>query len=95
MDIQEVKKIANLAKLNLTDDENTKFAPQLSEILTYVKKLEEVNTENVTPTLHATSDLKNRFQVLEKDSEKVKTADLLKNAKFSKDNYVQTEAVFK
>jgi len=55
---EEVKKIANLAKLELTDAEVDKFAVQLSEILSNAKILDEVDTEGVEP-ISQTTGLKN------------------------------------
>ena len=46
---EEVKHIAKLARLNLTDEELEKFSKQLSAILEHAKMLDEVNTDNVEP----------------------------------------------
>ncbi len=51
MDI-DVKKIANLSRIRLTDAEATELAPQLHSILGYIDKLAEVNTDGITPTAH-------------------------------------------
>ena len=51
MDIN-VKKIANLSRIRLTDSEATELAPQLSSIMGYIDKLGEVNTDGVAPTAH-------------------------------------------
>lgn len=47
-----VRKIAHLAKLELTDEEVRAFAPQLAEILTYVRGLEAVEVSKVEPLTH-------------------------------------------
>jgi len=52
MDAAEVKKIANLARLKLTDAEVPRLASQLSAILGYFDKLREVATEGVAPASH-------------------------------------------
>ncbi|MBF8250095.1 MAG: glutamyl-tRNA amidotransferase [Candidatus Levybacteria bacterium] len=49
-----VKHVAKLANLPLKPGEEEKFEKQLSEILTYVEKLKEVDTENVDPTSQVT-----------------------------------------
>jgi len=46
---QEVAKIARLARLELTDKELNKYANQLSQILSYVDQLNEVDTADVDP----------------------------------------------
>lgn len=50
----EVKHIAKLAQLNLTEPEVRKFQHQLSEILAYVEQLKKVETKNVEPTSQVT-----------------------------------------
>lgn len=50
----DVKKVAELASLKLTLEEETKFEKQLSDILTYVEKLKEVKTEGVEQTAQVT-----------------------------------------
>ena len=47
---EQVRHIAKLARLRLTDAEVEKLAPQLSAILQYIEKLNEVDTDNVEPT---------------------------------------------
>lgn len=46
----EVRRIAELAKLDLTDDEVTLYAGQLSKILDYFRRLQELDTSNISPT---------------------------------------------
>lgn len=50
----DVKKVAQLANLTLTPDEENKFEKQLSDILQYVEKLSKVETTNVIPTSQVT-----------------------------------------
>jgi len=47
-----VKYIAKLARLALSSEEITLFGGQLSDILNYISKLNEVDTENIEPTSH-------------------------------------------
>ena len=58
---KEVLYVADLARLNLDAAAIEKFAGQIGEILEYVDKLNEVNTEGVKPTSHAIS-LNNAFR---------------------------------
>ncbi|MGQ9631053.1 MAG: Asp-tRNA(Asn)/Glu-tRNA(Gln) amidotransferase subunit GatC [bacterium] len=48
----EVKHIAELAYLELKEEEVEMFTKQLGEILDYVHKLEELDTRDVDPTHH-------------------------------------------
>jgi len=52
---QEVSHVANLARLHMTQEEIEAMARQLDEILTYVAKLNELDTEALAPTTHAIS----------------------------------------
>lgn len=46
---KEVRYVASLAHLKLTDDEVREFLPQLDSILDYMAKLNELNIESVDP----------------------------------------------
>lgn len=54
----EVKHIAKLARLRLSDDEAENYRTDLDSILNYVQSLEELNTEGVVPMSHVL-DIKN------------------------------------
>ena len=47
----DIEKIAQLAHLEITDDERRMFAPQIAEIVTYVEQLNEIETAAVEPAL--------------------------------------------
>jgi len=46
----EVEHIAELARLELTDDEKQRFRQQLSEILDYATRLQAIDTSQILPT---------------------------------------------
>jgi aspartyl-tRNA(Asn)/glutamyl-tRNA(Gln) amidotransferase subunit C len=46
----EVEHIAELAKLELTEEEKIKFCEQLSAILEYAEMLQQLDTEAISPT---------------------------------------------
>ncbi len=52
IDRKEVEHIANLARLELTEEEKERFTGQLSEIVSYFEKLQELDVEGVEPTCH-------------------------------------------
>jgi len=58
---QEVEHVAHLARLELAEDAIERFAGQIGDILAYVDKLKQVDTEGVAPTSHAIS-LTNAFR---------------------------------
>jgi aspartyl-tRNA(Asn)/glutamyl-tRNA(Gln) amidotransferase subunit C len=50
--IHDVEHVAKLARLVLTQEEKETFTQQLNAILTYMEKLNELDTEGVEPTSH-------------------------------------------
>jgi aspartyl-tRNA(Asn)/glutamyl-tRNA(Gln) amidotransferase subunit C len=52
IDEAQVRKVAKLARLELTETEVGEFAGQLSTILGYVEKMNELDTDNVEPLAH-------------------------------------------
>ena len=50
--IQDVEHVALLARLQLNEDEKAAFQRELNAILTYVEKINELDTDNIEPTLH-------------------------------------------
>lgn len=49
---EEVRHIARLARVGLTEAEVAKFQRQLSQILEYFQVLQELDTQEVPPTSH-------------------------------------------
>lgn len=49
----DVAHIANLARLDLNQDEIATFQGQLDKILAYVEKLNELDVNGIEPTAHA------------------------------------------
>lgn len=49
---QEVDHVAKLGRLELAEQERESLTDQLSNILTYIEKLNELNTKGVEPTSH-------------------------------------------
>jgi aspartyl-tRNA(Asn)/glutamyl-tRNA(Gln) amidotransferase subunit C len=50
--LQEVDRIAALAKLEFSAEEKQKFTEQFNQILQYIEKLNELDLTNVAPTHH-------------------------------------------
>ncbi len=50
LSIDEIKHIANLARLELTDEELKIYGSQLSDVLSYIDQLKEVDVVGVEPT---------------------------------------------
>ena len=62
----EVKKVAQLARLELNESEIQQHGEQLEKILDYIKQLEKINTENIPCTTRAIEVV----NVLRKDEKK-------------------------
>jgi aspartyl-tRNA(Asn)/glutamyl-tRNA(Gln) amidotransferase subunit C len=87
----EVRKIAKLARLKLTDEEVERFKPQLSAILSYVGQLDEVNTDNIEPTQQVTGLINiTREDMIDQFSEQEKLVNL---AEETEDNYIKVKNV--
>lgn len=50
---EQVKELAHVARIQLSDEEVNTFAKQLDELLQYVQVINEVNTDDVEPLTHA------------------------------------------
>ena len=61
IDIEQVRKVAHLARFELTAEEEAVLPGQLSGILDYVEQLGELDTEGVAPTTRAI-DVSNIFR---------------------------------
>ena len=53
IDIAQVRKVASLARLELSETEEQQFTSQLSSILEYVRELDELDTKDIPPTTRA------------------------------------------
>jgi aspartyl-tRNA(Asn)/glutamyl-tRNA(Gln) amidotransferase subunit C len=51
--LQEVRHVADLARLELSEREELRMTEQMNSILSYVDKLNELDTSDVPPTTHA------------------------------------------
>jgi aspartyl-tRNA(Asn)/glutamyl-tRNA(Gln) amidotransferase subunit C len=49
---ETVQYVANLARINLTNEELDKFSYQLNDILGYIDQLKEVDISKIPPTSH-------------------------------------------
>ena len=87
MEVDEatVRRIARLARIEVTDEEASQLKGELSGILQWVEQLEEVETDNVEPMTRVVPiQLKQRDDVVT-DGEKA--GDVVANAPISDDNF--------
>jgi aspartyl-tRNA(Asn)/glutamyl-tRNA(Gln) amidotransferase subunit C len=45
-----IEKIAQLAHLEITDEERRAFTPQIAEVVSYVEQLSEIDTSQIEPS---------------------------------------------
>jgi len=73
---EEIKHIAELARLKLSDEEISNLGSDLDAILNYIEKLKEVDTNNVEPTSQVSglSDVSRPDEIKNWDREEVAAA---------------------
>lgn len=89
---EEVRKIAELAKLDLTEDEVKLYAGQLSHVLGYFTRLQEVDTSHIPPTA-SVLPLKNVMRA-DVAAPALSPEQVIANAPDSDDNQFRVNAVF-
>jgi len=67
LDAKTIGKIAHLARLEFDDKSLEAFSTDFNKILSWIDKLNEVNTDNVEPLIHMSHEL----NVLREDTDKV------------------------
>lgn len=78
IDESQVRTVAKLARLDLTDEEVVSFSSELSAILEYIEKLDELDTASVEPLAHCLP-IRNVFRD-DTVGASLKLEDVLKNA---------------
>lgn len=89
--LEEVSHIARLARLHLSQEEKEKFSSQLNNILTYMEKLNELDTSNIEPTSHVIP-LKNVFRE-DRLEPSLSSEEALKNAPDRSDNFFRVPRI--
>jgi aspartyl-tRNA(Asn)/glutamyl-tRNA(Gln) amidotransferase subunit C len=87
----DVRWVAHLARLQLTDDELATMTRQLSAIVAYVDQLAQVNTDGVEPLAHAL-EVRNVFRADER-APSLPVADALANAPQRRGDFYAVPAV--
>ena len=89
--LADVEKIAHLARLELTEAEKQQYLEQLSAILHYAERLNELDLADIPPTSHAIA----QQNIMRPDvaEPSLPMADLLFNAQQQKENQFVVQAV--
>ena len=88
----EIKRLAKLSHISLSDDEVASLATELDAILDYVEKLQAVDTSGVEPTSQVTG----LVDVWREDTPYVKQPkrqDILSNTPEQQDGYIKVRRV--
>lgn len=80
-----VKKVAQVARLNLTKEELDRFTPQLKEILEAFSMLSEIDTSNTKMSIQPV-EMKNALRE-DIPGKSLSVEDALRNTEHKKDNY--------
>ncbi len=89
--LQEVGHIARLARLHLTEEEMERFSHQLSSILSYMEKLNELDTYTIEPTSHVIP-VKNIFRE-DKVMPSLEPEEALRNAPDRSENFFRVPRI--
>lgn len=87
----EVKHVAKLARLELTEEEIEKYSVQLGNILKYVEQMNEVDTTGIEPMPHAipvTNVMREDVVKYEQTKE-----ELMQNAPFEEDGFFRVPKI--
>lgn len=91
LSVEDVKKVAKLAKFKLSEEEELKFKKLLSEALDYVEVLSELDVVKVSPTSQVTG-LTNVWQD-DVPVASLSVEEVLKNAPRKDSDYFVTDVV--
>ena len=86
--------ISKLALLDLKEEEKSKLVKQLSEILVYFNKLNDLDTENIQPMTHPIEGLQNVFRE-DIPKKSLSNEEALKNAEHKKDGFFKAPKILK
>jgi aspartyl-tRNA(Asn)/glutamyl-tRNA(Gln) amidotransferase subunit C len=63
----DVRTVAKLAHLEITDEEVAMYTPQMADIVKYIEQLNELDTENVEPMLGGLTDAGKATRTIRED----------------------------
>jgi len=88
---EDVKRLADVSQIAMTDDEIEKYTADMQSIVKFAAKLQELNTDDVEPTIHIVEG----SNILRKDEPKrsLTQEEALKNAPEAKDGYFKVPSI--
>ncbi|GAY77607.1 MULTISPECIES: Asp-tRNA(Asn)/Glu-tRNA(Gln) amidotransferase subunit GatC [Sporolactobacillus] len=91
IDKDQVKYVANLARLSFTDEEIETFTTQLDDIIGFAEQLNELNTDGIEPTTH----VRDMYNVMREDvvEPSLPREEALKNAPEQEDGQIKVPQI--
>ena len=89
--LEEVRHLALLTRINMTDHEIEEMRDQMSDILASIEVLSEVNTDGIEPTGHSVDVHSVMREDISNDS--ITLEDALANAPRQEDGFIRVRAV--
>ncbi len=97
---EEIKHLAELARLELTEEETEKYQKQLSEILDYMDILKKIDTSKIKTELSGSGNINRsredeiRGAVERAEIEIISPSILKESSGATKDNFIKTKKIF-
>ncbi|MFX1279247.1 MAG: Asp-tRNA(Asn)/Glu-tRNA(Gln) amidotransferase subunit GatC [Promethearchaeota archaeon] len=91
---ETIEHLSKLSLLNLSEEEKENLSKQLGDILSYFKKLDDLDTTNVAPTTHPIKGLVNVFRE-DEPRESLSNEEATKNTKHKQDGYFKAPRILK
>ena len=88
---EQVKHVAHLARLAITEEEANTFTNQLDKIISFAEQLNELDTTNVEPTAHVL-EIKNVMRE-DKSNPGLNREEVLKNAPEHQDGQIKVPGI--
>ena len=92
--LEEVQHIAQLARLNLSPQEMERYRQQLSAILEYATRLQELDTSHIPPTASVLPSTLHSALRADETAVSLELKQLLSNAPQSEENQFRVPPVF-
>lgn len=89
--VGQVKHVAHLARLAITEEEASKFTKQLDDIISFAEQLNELDTENVEPMAHAL-EVRNVMRE-DRAQQGLQREEVLKNAPDHQDGQIKVPGI--
>jgi len=90
---EEIEHIAHLARIELTQEEKVRYGKEMSAILEYIQKLEEIETDNVEPIGHITGMVNIYRQDIARTENAEEVAGIMDNVPHTKKECISVKQV--